>query len=245
MPPQCRSTASAQHAPSTQRTRPRARAASGNDWLKDRQFHALNAEAGVVEVKAVRGGHECLVVNEAVVVGDVLLLDTGDRVAADGLAFEAHGLTIDEVRRAPACTRTATQTLVHGTQNRYPRRPVHRAGVLRHRCLRYPVHRGGALLLFAAALRSLRRTSAAACCGARARQRGPAAARARSLARDTRAPGRGGRLTGCRAAAPAGLADRRERAHAQGPARRRLLQVGHRGACPLQRAARGLTSSHP
>ncbi len=55
----------------------------------------------MVEVKAVRGGHECLVVNEDVVVGDVLLLDTGDRVAADGLAFEAHGLTIDEARPGP------------------------------------------------------------------------------------------------------------------------------------------------
>lgn len=73
-------------------------AASGNEWQKDRQFHALNAEAGLVEVKAVRGGRECLVTNTGVVVGDVLLLDTGDRVVADGIAVEAHGLTIDEAR---------------------------------------------------------------------------------------------------------------------------------------------------
>lgn len=72
-------------------------AASGNDWQKDRQFHALNAVADLVEVKALRGGHECLVTNTDVVVGDILLLDTGDRVVADGIAVEAHGLTIDEV----------------------------------------------------------------------------------------------------------------------------------------------------
>ena len=73
-------------------------AASGNEWRKDRQFHALNAEAELVEVKAVRGGRECLVTNTDVVVGDVLLLDTGDRLVADGIAVEAHGLTIDEAR---------------------------------------------------------------------------------------------------------------------------------------------------
>lgn len=73
-------------------------AASGNDWQKDRQFHALNAVADLVEVKALRGGHECLVTNTDVVVGDILLLDTGDRVVADGIAVETHGLTIDEVR---------------------------------------------------------------------------------------------------------------------------------------------------
>ena len=46
----------------------------------------------------MRGGRECLVTNTDVVVGDVLLLDTGDRVVADGIAVEAHGLTIDEAR---------------------------------------------------------------------------------------------------------------------------------------------------
>ena len=84
-------------------------AASGNEWQKDRQFHALNAEAELVEVKAVRGGRECLVTNTDVVVGDVLLVDTGDRVVADGIVVEAHGLTIDEAR-AP----TLAHTLSHG-----------------------------------------------------------------------------------------------------------------------------------
>ena len=84
-------------------------AASGNEWQKDRQFHALNAEAELVEVKALRGGRECLVTNTDVVVGDVLLVDTGDRVVADGIVVEAHGLTIDEAR-----VLTLPHTLCHG-----------------------------------------------------------------------------------------------------------------------------------
>ena len=83
-------------------------AASGNEWQKDRQFHALNAEAELVEVKAVRGGRECLVTNTDVVVGDVLLVDTGDRVVADGIVVEAHGLSIDEAR-APTLAHTLSQ----------------------------------------------------------------------------------------------------------------------------------------
>ncbi len=46
----------------------------------------------------MRGGRECLVTNTDVVVGDVLVLDTGDKLVADGVAVEAFGLVIDEAR---------------------------------------------------------------------------------------------------------------------------------------------------
>ena len=74
------------------------RAASGNDYQKDQQFRKLNKEKDSIAVKAVRGGLECLVTNTDVVVGDVLLLDTGDKLVADGIAVEAFGLVIDEAR---------------------------------------------------------------------------------------------------------------------------------------------------
>ncbi len=80
----------------------RARAASGNDYQKDQQFRKLNKEKDTIEVKAVRGGRECLVTNTDVVVGDVLVLDTGDKLVADGVAVEAFGLVIDEARAPPA-----------------------------------------------------------------------------------------------------------------------------------------------
>ncbi|KAK9840937.1 hypothetical protein WJX81_001285 [Elliptochloris bilobata] len=66
--------------------------ASGNDYQKDQQFRKLNKEKDSIEVKAVRGGLECLVTNTDVVVGDILLLDTGDKLVADGIAVEAFGL---------------------------------------------------------------------------------------------------------------------------------------------------------
>lgn len=51
-----------------------------NDYQKDLQFRKLNAQKDVIEVKVLRNGVEQLVGNEELVVGDVLLLDTGDKV---------------------------------------------------------------------------------------------------------------------------------------------------------------------
>lgn len=53
-----------------------------NDYQKDLQFKKLNAQKDVIEVKVLRGGEEQLVGNEEIVVGDILLLDTGDKVRA-------------------------------------------------------------------------------------------------------------------------------------------------------------------
>jgi hypothetical protein len=49
-----------------------------NDFQKDLQFRKLNAQKDVIEVKVVRGGNTLLVKNSEVVVGDLLLLDTGE-----------------------------------------------------------------------------------------------------------------------------------------------------------------------
>lgn len=67
-----------------------------NDYQKDLQFKKLNAQKDVIEVKVLRNGDEQLVGNEELVVGDVLLLDAGDKVTADGLYISGHGLVIDE-----------------------------------------------------------------------------------------------------------------------------------------------------
>jgi len=69
---------------------------AGNDWQKDRQFRKLNAQREAIQVKVVRGGAQVLVNNTDVVVGDVLLLDTGDKVIADGVVVESFNLTLDE-----------------------------------------------------------------------------------------------------------------------------------------------------
>lgn len=71
-------------------------AGAGNDYQKDKQFKKLNAQKDLVEVKVVRNGEERLIENTEVVVGDLMLLDTGDKVVADGIVVKAFGLVNDE-----------------------------------------------------------------------------------------------------------------------------------------------------
>ena len=54
-----------------------------NDYQKDLQFKKLNAQKDIIEVKVLRNGEDQLIGNEEIVVGDVLLLDTGDKVRID------------------------------------------------------------------------------------------------------------------------------------------------------------------
>ena len=67
-----------------------------NDWQKDKQFRKLNEVKDTIEIKTLRGGHLTLVTNHELVVGDVVILDAGDKIVADMLMFESHGLVIDE-----------------------------------------------------------------------------------------------------------------------------------------------------
>ena len=67
-----------------------------NDYQKDQQFRKLNAQKEVFDVTVIRDGTESLVKNSDLVVGDVLVLNTGDRVTADGLLFHNNDLIIDE-----------------------------------------------------------------------------------------------------------------------------------------------------
>ena len=67
-----------------------------NDWQKDKQFRVLNDAKNVIEVKVRRGGRECTIWSNEVVVGDVLLIDAGDKFVADGVYIEGHDLVADE-----------------------------------------------------------------------------------------------------------------------------------------------------
>ena len=70
---------------------PTTPAGAFNDWNKDRQFQKLNAQKDIIEVKVMRGGKELTIPNHDVVVGDVMLLDTGDKIIADGFTIEVGG----------------------------------------------------------------------------------------------------------------------------------------------------------
>lgn len=66
------------------------------DYQKELQFRAINAVSGRIQIKVIRDGLEQLVGNEELVVGDVMVLDTGDNIVADGLYISGYGLSTDE-----------------------------------------------------------------------------------------------------------------------------------------------------
>jgi Ca2+-transporting ATPase len=56
-----------------------------NDWQKEKQFEALNAKGEEHFIKVVRDGREQLIDRNAVVVGDVVLLEPCDIIPCDGV----------------------------------------------------------------------------------------------------------------------------------------------------------------
>jgi Ca2+-transporting ATPase len=67
-----------------------------SEYRSDREFEALNAHKEAVRVKVMRGGRVYLIPLEDVVVGDLVLLETGDEVPADGRLIHATGLVLDQ-----------------------------------------------------------------------------------------------------------------------------------------------------
>ncbi|KAF7728364.1 hypothetical protein EC973_006172 [Apophysomyces ossiformis] len=92
-----------------------------NDYQKEKQFRKLNAKKEDRIVKATREGITSLVSVHDIQVGDILHLEPGDIVAADGIFIEGHNLKCDEsaatgesdaVRKQPweTCHRLAQNT---------------------------------------------------------------------------------------------------------------------------------------
>ncbi|KAL2827072.1 hypothetical protein BDW59DRAFT_60195 [Aspergillus cavernicola] len=67
-----------------------------NDWQKERQFAKLNKRNNDREVKAVRSGKVVMLSIFDITVGDVLHLEPGDSVPADGILISGHGIKCDE-----------------------------------------------------------------------------------------------------------------------------------------------------
>ena len=62
----------------------------------NKKFRLLNQTDDHVGVKVVRSGHITQVPRCDVVVGDVVILDTGEKVPADGTVIDSFNLTVDE-----------------------------------------------------------------------------------------------------------------------------------------------------
>jgi Ca2+-transporting ATPase len=56
----------------------------------------LNALRETIDIKVQRGGEQVLVSNHKIVVGDIVFLDTGDKVVADCILCTCQGLVLDE-----------------------------------------------------------------------------------------------------------------------------------------------------
>ncbi|KAG0366024.1 hypothetical protein BGZ54_005918 [Gamsiella multidivaricata] len=69
---------------------------SVNDYQKEAQFRKLNAKKEDREVKALRNGETVLISVFDIVVGDVLYLEPGDVISADGVYLGGHNLKCDE-----------------------------------------------------------------------------------------------------------------------------------------------------
>ncbi|CEG77142.1 Putative Calcium-translocating P-type ATPase, PMCA-type [Rhizopus microsporus] len=69
---------------------------SVNDYQKEKQFRDLNAKKEDRQVTAIRSGEHVLLSVYDVQVGDVLQLEPGDIVCADGVFIQGHNLKCDE-----------------------------------------------------------------------------------------------------------------------------------------------------
>ncbi|KAK3843651.1 MAG: PMCA-type calcium-translocating P-type ATPase [Linnemannia gamsii] len=67
-----------------------------NDYQKEAQFRKLNAKKEDREVKALRNGETVLLSVYDITVGDVLHLEPGDVISADGIYLGGHNLKCDE-----------------------------------------------------------------------------------------------------------------------------------------------------
>ena len=67
-----------------------------NDWQKEKQFQAINAQKEDRLVKVIRDGKECQIHVDQVVVGDVMLLEPGEVIPCDGVFLSGHNVRCDE-----------------------------------------------------------------------------------------------------------------------------------------------------
>ncbi|EFA79442.1 hypothetical protein PPL_07860 [Heterostelium album PN500] len=67
-----------------------------NNYKNQQRFLELNKKSADRTVKVVRGGEQCIISVFDVLVGDILMIDTGDIVCADGVFVEGHSIICDE-----------------------------------------------------------------------------------------------------------------------------------------------------
>ncbi len=67
-----------------------------NEYKAGKEFDILNNVNNDVGVKAIRNGNYCTIPKKEIVVGDIVLIEVGDEIPADGEILESVSLQIDE-----------------------------------------------------------------------------------------------------------------------------------------------------
>ncbi|CAH0492823.1 unnamed protein product [Peronospora farinosa] len=67
-----------------------------NDYQKEAQFRALNAIKEDEKIKVIRNGQPAEISKWSLVVGDIVRVDLGDIIPADGIVFNAKEMKMDE-----------------------------------------------------------------------------------------------------------------------------------------------------
>ena len=67
-----------------------------SEYRSDREFEALNKHKDEIAIKVMRAGSVQTISIEALVVGDLVLLETGDEIPADGRPTQANELLLDQ-----------------------------------------------------------------------------------------------------------------------------------------------------
>ena len=78
------------------------------EWQADREFSLLNQQNDHDPVRVIREGRETQIPRSEIVVGDLVLLSTGDEICADGLLLEAVQMQVDEstLTGEPVCAKS-------------------------------------------------------------------------------------------------------------------------------------------
>ena len=62
----------------------------------EKAFSVLNKIYDNVKVKVIRGGYTLFLTQDSIVAGDLVVLESGDKIVADGRIIESNSLTVDE-----------------------------------------------------------------------------------------------------------------------------------------------------
>lgn len=87
---------------------------ASNNYSKERQFKELDKQKQIKPVEVIRDGRPCEVLSEHLLVGDVILLNEGERVPADCLFVDGRGGVGMCISPPKKTERVKTQCVVNG-----------------------------------------------------------------------------------------------------------------------------------